>query len=320
MRAPLVSVAIASYNGERYLREQLETIYAQTWREIEVVVSDDASSDATAEILAHYSRLRGLRFQVNARRLGIVGNFEQAMRLARGEYVALADQDDLWMPDKIATLLAAIGAYTLIYNNPQQVIGMDGRHATAVEFDRIYAFARRHGTGKPVRHLLAENWVVSHSVLFRRQLLERALPIPPHQRFHDAWLALVAATMDGICYLDRALQRYRRHAGSYTFRSSRADPPLERLRRLSGGEFADRFRARAEAESARIGDALRRLELSEPDREFAQSLLAYYRAGLQPQKRAAAFVAGLRIAPYFHTAQRRLDRWKIPLRPLFGGL
>ena len=69
---PLVSVAMATYNGERWLPEQLDSIYAQTWPELEVVVTDDASTDGTAEILERYARERGLRYEVNPERLGLV--------------------------------------------------------------------------------------------------------------------------------------------------------------------------------------------------------------------------------------------------------
>ena len=94
-------------------------------------------------------------------------------------------------------------------------------------------FARAHGSGHPTRHLLAENWVVSHSVLFRRELIAHALPIPPHQPYHDGWLALVASKLGGLAFVDERLQVYRRHEGSLTWAR-----PEERTRQeslLAGG-------------------------------------------------------------------------------------
>ncbi len=129
MTPPLVSVAIATWNGAKYLREQLETIYGQTGGipEIEVVASDDASTDGTVAILAEYALSRGLRYVVNPSRLGLVRNFERAISLCTGELIALADQDDLWKPHKLATLVENLGDFTLIYCNSQEVLCPDGR-------------------------------------------------------------------------------------------------------------------------------------------------------------------------------------------------
>ncbi len=322
---PLVSVAMATFNGGRYLGEQLDTIYAQTWPRLEVVVSDDASSDATVGILAAYARSHGLRYAVNPARLGLVQNFARAISLCSGDLIALSDQDDLWKPQKIATLAGAIGGSTLIYGNVQeQVEGDSVRVETA--FDPIFDFARRHGSGRPVRYLLAENWVVSHGLMFRRELVEHALPIPPHQPFHDGWLALVAAKLGGLRYLDERLQTYRRHAESLTFKRQ----PEERRGAPRGGalgsmlgrrrRFAAGWRRRCAAETARLADVLAHPLFDAADRAFVGELLAYYRSGLERGAAWPAFRSGLRVAPYFHTQTRRLDRLRVPLRGLAGGL
>ncbi len=320
MSPPLVSVALATCDGARFLREQLDTVYAQTWPHLEVVASDDASTDGTAAILAEYAAARGLRHAVNPRRLGLAGNFERAIGLCRGELIALCDQDDLWKPEKLARLVAEIGDYTLIYCNPQEVLPAAGARSQAPAAEAVYRFARRHGTGRPTRHLLAENWVVSHTLLFKHELLAHALPFPPGQHFHDGWLALVASKLGGIKYIDEPLQTYREHPASLTWtareRAARNGGPLAAL---VSGRFRADWRAKCRGEVARLTGALR-LPLLEPaDRAFAQELLTYYRAGLEGGRRWAAFRSGLHVAPYIASLHGRA-RWKVPLRPLLGGL
>jgi len=316
--APLVSVALATCNGAPYLREQLDSIYAQTWPSLEVVVTDDASTDGTGDLLAEYARERGLRYEVNPTRLGLVRNFERAISLCRGDLIALSDQDDVWKPHKIATLVERIGGHTLVYGNIQEFLDLDGEVRIETEFEPIVRFARARGSGRPTRYLLAENWVVSHSVMFRRELAVHALPIPPHQPYHDGWLALVASKLGGILYVDERLQVYRRHRASLTWAE-----PEERARpgwrALLEGSFRDGWRRRCAAESARLRDALGLPLLDDADRGFVGDLLAYYASGLEPGRRWRAFRAGLRVAPYFSTAWES-GRRRIPLRPLLGGL
>lgn len=318
---PLVSVALATCNGERFLREQLDTVFAQTWPNLEVAASDDASTDGTVAILDEYARTRGLRYEVNPQRLGLVRNFERAIALCRGDYIALCDQDDLWKPHKIETLVSEIGGCTLIYGNIQEVLAAAGGIRIEESFEPIFRFARDYGTGKPTRYLLAENWVVSHSVLFRRELMEHALPIPPHQPFHDGWLALIASKLGGIKYLDQRLQVYREHPESFTWAE-----PHQRvrstglLRALLDGELQQSWRRRCEVETARLRDALEHPLFDAEDRGFIRELLACYGSGLAPRRRWASWRSARRVAPYVSTLYGQPGAWKFPLRGVMGGI
>jgi len=319
---PLISIAMATWNGARFLRQQLDTIYAQTWRNLEVVVSDDASTDGTAEILAEYAASRGLRYAVNADRLGLVQNFARAIARCRGELIALSDQDDLWKPHKLETLAGNLGGFTLIYSNPLEMLTAGGRLILDTATRQVADFARRRGTGSPTRCLLAENWVVSHTLLFRRELIRDALPIPPHQPFHDGWLALVASTLGGIRYLDEHLQTYRQHQGSHTYP---ATPPRRGARRalaaLADGSFRGEWRRHCEFHTARLRDAAALPRLADGDRAFLADLLTFYGSGLPGGDRWRGFRSGRRIAPQvatLHHSPRR--RWRFALRALLGGV
>lgn len=320
MSRPLVSVALPTYNGERFLAEQLDSIYEQSWPNLEVVVSDDASTDGTVEILRRYAERSGLRFVVNQQRLGLVRNFERAISLCRGELIALSDQDDLWKPEKLQHLVSSLGNYGLVYCSPQECLTESGRIVVEPAFEPIIDFARRRGSGRVTRLLLAENWVVSHTVLFRREVAEKALPIPRHQAFHDAWLALVASTLgDGIRFLDESLQTYRRHPESFTYVG--AHPGAGRR---SGPQrwtrFGTTWRAKCEAEIARLGDALAELTLTSGDRAFGEQLVRFYQSGLSGRLDWRAAVIGARIAPCFATNHRRRQRAKLALKGLVGGV
>jgi len=113
----LISFALATYNGSKYLKEQLDSFYNQTYKNFEVIVVDDVSTDDTVKILEQYKRKYGLIYFVNSTNLGVTKNFEKAISMCSGEYIALADQDDIWLPKKLEILHKNIGDSSLIYSN-----------------------------------------------------------------------------------------------------------------------------------------------------------------------------------------------------------
>lgn len=321
MSAPRVSVAMATFNGERFLAEQLETIYAQTWPNLEVVASDDASTDGTVAILERYSRSHGLRFAAQQQRLGLVRNFESALALASGEWVALADQDDVWKPEKITRMMAAATdaacPRTLVYCNPAETLEEDGRVHYELAHEPVIRFERTHGSGRPAHLLMAENWVVSHTMLVHRAVLTRALPFPPGLRYHDGWLALAACAEGEILFLDECLQTYRRHGGSFTFQTS--SPQRRALIAWLSGASRAQWRRLAEEETQRLRAARELPGWTEPERARLDRLLTYYQAGLKPGWRWRSFLAGLKIAGWFHTGQSLRRRVLVPLRALLNS-
>jgi glycosyltransferase involved in cell wall biosynthesis len=230
-RDMLVSIALATYNGERFLREQLESIFAQSWPRIEVVAADDRSTDGTVAILEEYRRSHGLRYRVNERNLGFVRNFEQVVSLCTGDCIALADQDDIWEPEKIETLVRAMGDSSLVYSDASLIDGTGNPLPGAL--------LERSGvapvTGKSFAHLVCNACVTGCTAMFRRDLLDVALPIPAAETYHDWWLSLVASKRDGLSFVDRPLVKYRQHGGNYTGANERT-PLLTRLRAHLEGE------------------------------------------------------------------------------------
>jgi Glycosyl transferase family 2 len=208
--APLVSIALCTYNGARFLSQQLDSLIAQTYPNIEIVVVDDCSTDDTLAVLDRHARLDPrIRITVNERNVGFARNFEHALHQCRGVYIAPCDQDDVWLPDKISTLVAAIGSGSLAYCD-STLINERGE-PTGYRMSEIVPMLT---TDDPVAFAFG-NCVSGHAMLFRRELLERALPAP-QGFFYDWWIAAVAASVGGVVSCGRSLVLYRQHGGNVT--------------------------------------------------------------------------------------------------------
>lgn len=209
---PLVSIALATYNGSRFLREQLDSIYAQTWPNFEVVAGDDQSVDGTAAILEEYRLSHGLRYEINEQNLGFVRNFESVFSRCSGEFIALADQDDIWLPEKLEILLNGIGEASLVYSDAT-LIAEDGKELPG---SLIGTSGVNPVTGNAFEYFVCNACVTGCTALFHRSLLDVALPIPQCEMYHDWWLAVVASRLNGVAYLDAQLTRYRQHGANDT--------------------------------------------------------------------------------------------------------
>jgi glycosyltransferase involved in cell wall biosynthesis len=208
--SPLISVALSVYNGERFLQAQLDSILAQRDVQLEVVAVDDGSRDASVPLLQDYARRdERVRVHPNPANLGPTRSFERAMSLCRGEFIAPSDQDDLWAPDKLATLLAAIGQADLAYCDSAYIDG-EGRPSGRRISDDTQMLAGR----EPLRFAFA-NSVSGHALLVRRDLFECVRPLPP-ELFYDWVLAMFAAARGGVVYVDRPLVQFRRHTQAYS--------------------------------------------------------------------------------------------------------
>lgn len=208
--SPLVSVALCVYNGERHLREQLDSVLAQENVALEVVAVDDGSSDGSVALLREYAaRDRRVRVYVNPGNLGPLRSFERAMSLGRGEFIAPCDQDDRWLPHKLSRLLAVIGEADLAYCDSEYIDASGGRLGRRVSDDLIML----DGTD-PLRFVF-HNSVSGHAMLLRSRVLAVA-GAAPERLYHDWWLAMCAAAHGGIVYLDQALVQFRRHADAYS--------------------------------------------------------------------------------------------------------
>jgi glycosyltransferase involved in cell wall biosynthesis len=316
---PLVSVAIATYNGEKFLRQQLDSIYSQTYKNIEVVVTDDCSTDSTVEILEQYKQEQGLRYLVNEKNIGFVRNFEKAISLCKGEYIALSDQDDVWKPEKIEILLHEIGDCTLIYSPATEYIHKDGFIAKVPDIDFYVNFCTRFGNGKPTKRLIATNWVVSHQILFKRELSEFALPIPNGQYYHDAWLAIVASKLNGLKFLSRGLMYYRQHEESFTYQTFQHSRPklLKALHYFINRE--SRIKA-TEQEIYRLTNILHFSLLDLSDKVFIQELIYSCKCRLELGIHLRSFYIAVKYINLFSSQRSKLFKFMFLATALIGQI
>lgn len=222
-----IVVLLPVYNGARFLAEQIDSILAQTHRQLTVLCRDDASTDDSANILARYAAQFPHRVHVLSDALGNLGargNFSHLMNEALAFeptaepqplcYFALADQDDLWHPEKLATLLGAMQQLEgdrpeipALVHSDLQVVDKDGCVIAP-------SMARFQGL-RPDRDRFAaqlmSNTLTGCTALMNRALLTRSTPVPPQSIMHDWWISLVASALGRRKYLPLALVDYRQH-------------------------------------------------------------------------------------------------------------
>ena len=205
---PVISIAMCTYNGERFLAEQLDSILNQTYKNLDLVIVDDLSIDGTLSILDSYAR-RDKRIRVirNDENIGFVRNFAKAIGECRGEFVALADQDDVWFPEKIETLYREIGDNWLIYSEVSPV------DSAGELLNIIFPMVNRLEGRCPLA-LMLNNCVTGHASLMTRELLHLAMPAMTQMPLHDQWLAIVAASRGKLKASDKVLSYYRLHGNN----------------------------------------------------------------------------------------------------------
>ncbi len=212
-----ISVAMATCNGEKHLPDQLRSIAEQTHPPDELVVSDDASNDQTLKVVREFADSTPFPVVVmeNANRLGVIGNFSNAIRRCTSDWIALSDQDDLWLPNKLATLLAVCDkpAVGLVFSDAA-LCDQSGAQTGATQWGRLGfgRAARNQFRRDPFDALLKFNVVTGMSMMMRASLRELVLPIPDGW-IHDEWIALLASAMGDVRLIDRPLVHYRQHTG-----------------------------------------------------------------------------------------------------------
>ena len=205
--SPLISIVMATYNGEKYLREQVDSLLAQSYPSLEFVFVDDASSDETLAILQEYvSRDPRIRLIANPINQGLLATFETGIRAAKGEMIALSDQDDVWMPEKISLLASAIGSHSLIY--------ADSALTNAAGTVTGKFSDRNHLCHYPTAlHYVFGTKAMGHAMLFKREIIDIALPFPDYVG-HDYILGFAGAALNGVAYFPQTLVNYRQHSSN----------------------------------------------------------------------------------------------------------
>lgn len=208
MNERLVSVVLGTYNGEAFLKEQLDSVLAQTYPNIEIIAVDDGSKDATVSILNEYAaRDPRIRVYVNEQNLGFIKNFEKGMRLSKGHWISVCDQDDYWFPGKIENMVRGIGDQPMIYCD-SLLCGADLEPMGKKISDIVH-----YQSFDDCRQLCVFSRMYGHATLVTRELFEKASPFIPEMP-HDGWMAFHATLYGGVAYLPEVLVKYRQHASN----------------------------------------------------------------------------------------------------------
>jgi glycosyltransferase involved in cell wall biosynthesis len=216
---PLISVAMATYNGEKYLEEQLDSILSQTLKPSEIIVCDDHSTDNTGQILEKYQQAGLIKYFVNEQRLGFIGNFKRAVSLTPPDhYIALSDQDDVWLPEKIEAAADLLLKMEDV-NRPSMVFS-----------DLVFVDEEKNLLNKSFRNelgqtgyiycldtLLFGSFVNGCTMLMNPSMRNYFKTIPEHGVLnHDTWMSLIAYTFGEVAMLPESLILYRRHSNNAT--------------------------------------------------------------------------------------------------------
>jgi len=220
---PRISISLCTYNGEKYLQEQLDSFLRQIVQPFELVACDDGSTDSTFDILEQFSLKAPFKVRLfrNKENTGLTRNCSQALSLCIGDYIAFSDQDDVWLPDRLKKCYDAIQheehRYSpetpLLVHSDRCLIDENGHIIASSTMD---AFSMRHEGVDPLKMLLARNFVSGSTCFCNKSLRERSLPFPEHIIYPDWWLAVIAASTGRLSFIPEATILYRKHEFNIT--------------------------------------------------------------------------------------------------------
>lgn len=202
----MISVCVAAFNGEKYIEEQLNSILSQLEAGDEVIVSDDGSTDRTLRILESFTQKDQRVKLVHGPGQGIIRNYDYVISLSQGDFIFLADQDDVWLPEKVAQVTSYFDAHpkTLVVVSDLMIVDEQLQ-----ELEPSY-FSYRHVKTGFFSNII-KNKYIGAGMAFRSQLKELILPIPAEVPMHDMWIGLLAESRHGAALLPEVLTLYRRH-------------------------------------------------------------------------------------------------------------
>jgi glycosyltransferase involved in cell wall biosynthesis len=214
-----LSIALCTYNGSKFLREQLQSLANQTLLPFEVVITDDYSTDDTLSIIQEFFNVLNIKVFVNNFSLKVTKNFEKAISLCTGDIILMCDQDDIWHPDKLAKIsqyfqdnpdkLAVFSDADLV---DEQGISLNKNFWSAVRFHEPQI--QQFKDGREVELLLAGNRTAGCMMAFRKELVDKITLFPTHipLMIHDNWITIVVAMIDSLGIIEEKLVSYRQHS------------------------------------------------------------------------------------------------------------
>jgi glycosyltransferase involved in cell wall biosynthesis len=213
----LVSIIVATYNGEKYLLEQLNSIANQSYKNIEIIICDDDSKDGTKNIIKTFAENNpNVYYYLNVNNVGVNKNFEDGFLKAKGDFIAIADQDDIWLLNKIETQMALFTSQDIVLTHSMSV-RFSGNDLPTKKYQNI----TNPFEGNDVKKLLLRNSVSGHNIIFRKALLKQILPIPTGI-YYDWWIVQTAAVNGTVAATNKVLAYQRAHDANITVKKRTA--------------------------------------------------------------------------------------------------
>lgn len=203
-----VSVAMATYNGEKYIKEQIDSILNNLEKNDELIISDDGSKDNTRRIIETIQKTDNRVKLFDGPKMGVKQNFGNAIKNCSGEYIFLADQDDIWNDKKVEKVLKVFKDenVTLVIHNCEIVNeSLEKTDKTFFEF---------RNSGKGIIKNIWKNTYIGCCIAFKGKMKDKILPIPNDIEMHDQWIGIINEKYGKSYFLDECLIKYRRHSNN----------------------------------------------------------------------------------------------------------
>lgn len=212
-----VDILLATYNGEKYLKEQIDSILKQTYSDFRLIISDDASKDGTREILEEYEKLdKRIEVYYHKKNVGSTKNFEFLLSKVKAPYYMLSDQDDIWFMNKVEKSLKKIeeSGCDLVFGDLEVVD--DKLNTVNDSFAKMKNLYNKIMNDHNYEALFLNNYVTGCTIISKKECLDKILPFPKNTKYliHDYWIALVISQTGRIAYMDEPLLKYRQHSGN----------------------------------------------------------------------------------------------------------
>ncbi|MBB6454510.1 glycosyltransferase involved in cell wall biosynthesis [Salirhabdus euzebyi] len=208
----MISVCMATYNGEKFVIQQLESVLKQLNDTDEIIVVDDGSKDRTVELIKRNFGER-VKVNLNENNLGVIKSFEKAIKMAKGEYIFLCDQDDVWEEVKVSKILEA-------FKNENAMLVTHDALVVDASFEVIHPSWNEYNGNKVKQNIignLLKNAFTGCMMAFRKELVPYIVPFPQSIEMHDQWIALVCKIeKKKIVHLSEPLMKYVRHGNNVT--------------------------------------------------------------------------------------------------------
>ncbi len=208
-----VDILLATYNGEKYIREQIDSILNQTYKEFRLLISDDGSNDGTRDILNEY-KAKDDRIEIfmQEENLGVVKNFEFLLKKVEAKYYMFSDQDDIWKNEKIEKSLNKIEeGFDLVYTDLEVVD--ENLNVTYESYWKLKGIYKKIKKYNNFESLYLNNFITGCTVISKKELIDSFMPLPNISKFvlHDYWISLIVSQNGKIAYIEEPLIKYRQH-------------------------------------------------------------------------------------------------------------